>query len=124
MRRHRKIGIERKRGAVENQFVLAADLVEIDQRQSALGHPRHRNRQPHVGLVARVRRAVRHHQDFRTGLGQAFDDVLVVFGFLEPGILADRHADPDAADRHRARGGPAREHALFVEHAVVRQVGP
>src|SRR6185295_19806421 len=44
-------------------------------------------------------------------------------GLLEPYILADRHADADAADGHRAGGGAARKQPLFVEHAVIRQVG-
>ena len=123
LRRDREIGVQRERCAVEHQFVLAADLVEIDQRQPAFGDAGNRDRQPHIVLVARVRRAVGHDQDFRAGLGETFDDVFVFGGFLEPDVLADGHADPDAAHRYRARGGSAREHALFVEHAVIRQVG-
>ena len=122
LRRHREIGIERKRGAVKYKFVLPADLVEIDKRKPALGDPRHRNRQADVVLVARVGRTVRHNENFRAGLGETFDDVLVIFRLFQPGILADRHPDPHAADRHRTRGGPPREHALFIEHAVIRQV--
>ena len=37
-------------------------------------------------------------------------------------LLVDRHADADAADGHRAGHRAAREHTLFVEHAVVGQV--
>ena len=123
LRRHREIGVQRKRGAVEHQFVLSADLVEIDQRQPAFGDPGHRDRQPHIVLVARIRRAVRHHQNFRAGLGETFDDVFVVLGFLQPDVLADRHPDPDAADGDGTGGRTAREQPLFVEHAVIRQVG-
>ena len=47
---------------------------------------------------------------------QAFDDVGA------PDVLADRHAEAHAAEVDRPRHGPGREHALFVEHAVVRQV--
>ena len=47
-----QIGIEHERGAVEHQLVLPADLIEIDQRQPALGDARHRDRQPHIALVA------------------------------------------------------------------------
>ena len=122
LRRDRKIGVQRERGAVEHQFVLAADLVEIDQRRPAFGDAGHRDRQPQIVLVARIGRAVRHHQDFGAGFGEALDDVLVVLGLFQPDVLADRHADADAADRHRARSGSAREQALFVEHAVIRQV--
>ena len=49
-------------------------------------------------------------------LGQALDDVRT------PDVLADRHAEANAAKVDRARHRPWREHALFVEHAVVRQV--
>ena len=122
MRGDGQIGVERERGAVEHQFILPADLVQINQRQPALGDAGNRDRKPEIVLVARVRRAVRHHQDFRAGLGEALDDVLVVLGFFEPDVLADRHADAHALHRHRARRGPAREQALFVEHAVVRQI--
>ena len=72
-----KIGVERKRSAVEHQFVLPADLVQIHHRQPALGHARHRDRQPQIVLVARVGRAVRNHQNFRACLGEALDDVFV-----------------------------------------------
>ncbi len=122
LRRDRKIGVERERRAVEHQFVLSADLVEIDQRQAALGDASDRDRQPEIVLVARVGRAVRHHQNFRAGLGEAFDDVFVFLGLFEPDVLADGNADPDALDRHRTRGGTAREQAFFVEHAVIRQI--
>lgn len=71
------IGIQRERRAVEDQLVLAANLVQIDQRQPALGDPRHHDGQPEIGLVAGIGRAVRHHQDFGAGLGETFDDVLV-----------------------------------------------
>ena len=122
LRRDRQIAVEGKRGAVEDELVLAADLVEIDERQSAFGDACDRNRQPDVGLVARVRRAVRNQQNFGAGLGEALDDVLVILGFFQPDVLADRHTDADAFDRHRPRGRPAREQALLVEHAVIRQI--
>ena len=102
----RKIGVERERRAVEHQFVLAADLVEIDQRQPALGDAGDRDRQPQIVLVARIGRAVRHDQDFRAGLGEAFDDVFVFFGFLQPDVLADGNADPDALTVTGPAAGP------------------
>jgi hypothetical protein len=77
LRRDRKIGVERERRAVEHQFVLPADLVEINQRQAALGDAGDRDRQPEIVFVARIGRAVRHHQNFRAGLGETFHDVLV-----------------------------------------------
>ena len=108
-----------ERGAVEHQLVLPADLVDVDQRQAALGDARDRDVEPHVVLVAPVGRAVRHDQDLGAGLGQALDHVL---GRPTPDVLADRDADPHAAEIDRAGHRPRREHALLVEHAVVRQI--
>ena len=122
LRRHREIGVQRKRRAVEHQFVLPADLIEINQRQPAFGDPRNHDRQPQIAFFSRVRRAIRHHQNFSAGLCETFDDVFVIRRFLQPDVLADRYAHPDAAHGHRAGGGAAREQALFVEHAVVRKV--
>ena len=123
LRRHRQVGIEGERGAVEYEFVLAADFVEVNQRQPAFGHARHRDRQPQIVLVARVRRAVRHDQDFRAGFRETFDDVFVFRRLLKPDVLANGNANPDAADGHRSGGGAARKQALFIEDAVVRQIG-
>ena len=81
LRRDRKIGVERERRTIEHQFVLSADLVEIDQRQAALGNTGNCDRQPQIVLVARIGRAVRHHQNFSAGLGEALDDVLVFLDF-------------------------------------------
>ncbi|MGY4332076.1 hypothetical protein ACVWWG_006493 [Bradyrhizobium sp. LB7.2] len=122
LRRERKIAVEREGSTVKHQLVLAANLVEIDQRQTALGDARDRNRQTHVGLVAGVGRAVRHQNDLDAGLGQRLDHVLVILGLFQPDVLADRHTDPNAAHGHRPRGGAARKQPLLVEHAVIRQV--
>ena len=122
LRRQRTVAVQRERSAVEHQFILAAELVEVDQRQAALGDARHRDVDAHVVLVARVRRAVRHDEDFRAGLAQALDHVLVGGGLVDPDVLADRHADAHALERHGAGRLSGHEHPLLVEHAVVRQV--
>ena len=122
LERERTIGIQTKRRAVEHQFVLTADLIEIDQRQTAFGNARDGDRQTHVVLLARVRRTVRHDQNFGAGLGQALDDVLVFFRLFHPCVFTDGDANPHAADRYRSCCRPARKHALFVEYAVVRKV--
>ena len=67
-------------------------------------------------LAAPVGRAVGHQQDFGAGLGEALDDLLA------PDVLADRHAKPHAAKRNGPRQGTGREHALFIEHAIVGQI--
>ncbi len=42
--------------------------------------------------------------------------------FRSPDVLADRHADPDAAKGDRPRRRPGAEHALLVKHPVIRQI--
>ena len=116
LERQRTIGVQTERNAVEHQFVLAADLVDVDGRQPLLGDARHRDVEPHVALLPPIGRAVRHHQQFGAGLGQALDD------FRAPDVLADRQPQAHAAEIHRPRHRPRREHALLVEHAVVRQI--
>ena len=104
--RERAVGVQRERGAVEHQFVLAADLVDVDQRQAA-SRPRARPRPSCARRPCRaVGRAVRHDQDFGAGLVQALDAPR-----LEPDVLADRHADADAANRIGPGSGPARTRA-------------
>jgi hypothetical protein len=116
------IGIEHKRGAVEHQLILAADLVAVDQRQPGLGDPRDREVHAHVLLVGLERRAVRHDQDLGAGFLQALRDV------LGPHVLADHTADANLIaaagqrERHRTGNRAGREDPLLVEHAVVRQV--
>ena len=70
--------MQAERRAVEHELVLAADLVDVDQRQVALGDARDRDVEADVVLVAPVGRAVRHDQQFGAGLGQASRPRLVV----------------------------------------------
>jgi hypothetical protein len=41
---------------------------------------------------------------------------------IEPGVLADRHAEPHASAIERAGHRAGVEHALFVEHRIVGQM--
>src|SRR5438034_881729 len=50
----RAIAVQGKRGAVEHELVLPADLVDIDQRHAALGHPRHRDVETELVLVTGI----------------------------------------------------------------------
>ena len=112
----RAVGAQHERAAVVDHLVLAADLVEIDERQAAFDHAIDAELHAHVGLADLVGRAVGHQQDLAAGLGDAFDDV------GRPHVLADRHADAHALEDQRPRHRARREDALVVEHAVVRQV--
>ena len=112
----RPVAVQRERRALEHQFVLAADLVEIDQRQPAFDDARHRDALANGELVAFVRGGVGDQQDFAAGLEDAFDRVGA------PDVLADRHADPHAAKDDRPRRGPRRKHPLLVKNAVIGQI--
>ena len=116
MRRKRPVAVQRERRALEHQFVLAADLVEVDQRQPAFHDARHRDALANGELVAFVGRGVGDQQDFAAGLEDAFDRVGA------PDVLADRHADAHAAKDDRPRRRPRREHALLVKNAIIGQI--
>ena len=105
-----------ERRSVEDQFILTADLIEINERQAAFRHARDGNVDAAVGLWPIERRSVRRNDNFGACLGKCFDDL------GGPDVFADRHADADAAHVQRTRHRPDRENALFVEDAVVRQI--
>ena len=121
LERQRAVGVQPERGAVEDELVLAADLVDIDDRQVAFGHARDRDVEPDIVLVAPIGRAVGHHQKLRAGLRQRLDDILVVAP-VGPDVFADRNPEAHAAKVDRAGRRPRSKHATLVEHAIVRQV--
>ena len=110
------LGIEDERGAVEDQFVLAADQIDVDQRQPALGSARPRQALADLALVELERRAVEHDQQIGAVFGEVAGDV------RRPHVLADHHAQAQIAERHRLGQRAGAEHPLLVEHAVVRQI--
>jgi hypothetical protein len=112
----RTVGIQDEGGAIEDEFVLPAYLVQIDHRQPGLGHARDDEVEAHVVLVALEGRAVGNEQDFSTCLRQC------LAGLIGPDILADRNAEPHTLEGDGPGGGAGVEHALLVEHAVIRQV--
>jgi hypothetical protein len=111
------VGIEGKRRAVEDEFVLAAKLVGVEDRQVAFDHLADDHLVADVDLAAIIGRTVRHQQHFRAAFGQRLADAEIA-----PDILADRNAEPDAAKIDRARHRTLVENALLVELAVIGQV--
>ena len=111
-----RIGIETEGRTIKDQFILPADLVQIDERQAAFGHTRHSDIEAGIALVTLVGRAIRHQEDFRAGLSETFDD------FRSPDILADRQTDAEAAQHHRPRQRALIEDTLFIENAIIRQI--
>ncbi len=108
--------VHRKRGAVEHKLVLAADLIDIKKRQPRLGHARNGHLLALRALFQSEGRAVRHDKDFSAALGEEFGDSVL------PDILADRDAKPYPVEIDRLRHWAGGEDALFVEHAVIRQI--
>ena len=106
--------VDDERTAVEHQFVLAADQIDVNEGQAAFTDPGDGEIEPLVGLVGLERRAVDDDHDFRRRFRQAFGDV------LGPHILAHHDAQADAAERHRSRHRPGLKHAFLIKHAVIR----
>ena len=107
LQRERAVGIEHEGGAVEDQLVLAADLVEIDERQAGLGDARDGELEADV-IACRARRASRWA---RAGVSAPVSARRLA-DLLGPDVLADRHAEPHAAEARSApAAGPARRRA-------------
>ena len=94
--------VEHHRRAVEDELVLAADEVHVDDRDRRVGGARREHRL----ALAEPARVVRRRVDV--------DDELGAAGGLgedragrAPRVLADRDADPHAADRRTAGRRPA-----------------
>ena len=102
--------------AVEDQLVLAADAIHIDDREPGLARPRVDLRAAQAVLSRVIRRAVRDQQHLRAGRLRARG------GLGEPDVLADDDAEADAIDVEHARVAARLEVPLLVEHRVVWQV--
>ena len=110
------VGAEHEGGAVEDQLVLPAHLVGVDQRQAGLTDERDGSVEAGVPLVALEGRAVDRDHD----LGARFGEALGHLG--KPKILAHHGAEAHAAKRDRPRQPGAGEHPLLVEDAVIGQL--
>src|SRR5262249_10168077 len=110
------VGIEHEGRAVEHELVLTADLIDVSEREFALGDARLGDSVTNLLLIDPVRRAVRYDQK----LGPLPSERPAYLP--GPDVLADGRAElhPAEVDRlgHRACG----EHPLLVEHAVIRQI--
>src|SRR4029453_10110853 len=116
MARKRAVTVDDKRSAIEHELVLAADLIDVDQRNSRIDHALARQRQALVEFPHFERRAVRNQEQLRAEPAKVRRDQ------REPDVLADRKADGRTAKDRRLRQRTWREHALLVEDAVVWQL--
>ena len=113
------LGVEGERAAVEDELVLAADLVDVDQRRVGVGgaggqHPLAVGR-----LAAVVRRGVDVDRQLGAAVGLHGERTVGA-----PHVLADADADLDAADLvqlERIGLVAGREVAGLVEDGVVGQ---
>ncbi len=116
LKRQHAAGVQPETRPVEDLVILAANQIEVDERQAGLDHAGHHQPHAHIHLAPRMRRAIGDKQHLGPGLGQRLGHVRV------PGILADRGADPQRPDLERPRHRAGCKDALFVEHIGVRQV--
>src|SRR5205823_1537545 len=112
----RAIAVQSKRCTVEHQLILPAHLVYIEDRQVAFRYTCDRDIEPHGLLVAPIRRAIRHEQQFCPGLAQALNDI------GSPDILTNRNAEANSTKTDWARQRTRGEDALFIKDAIVRQI--
>ena len=80
------------------------------------GHARLGDAVTHILLVDPIGRAVGHDQQLGARLLQRLAHLLA------PNVLADRNAEPDAAEVDRRRHRARCEHPLLVEHAIIREI--
>jgi hypothetical protein len=102
--------------AVKDEFVLPAELIDINQRQASLDDPRDRHLHTLLGLVAPKRRAVWANDEFRACFYEALDNIGL------PQVLADRQAKTHTAELHRPGHGPWLEDTQLIEDTVIRQL--
>ena len=120
-------GVQRERVAVEDELVVAADLVQVDERPPMLDGllPDHVTAQRGLAHRERARRDVDEQVDAG---GREIRNRIARIQLprperrVVPDFLADRHTETHALERHRrssARAGL--EVAVFVEDVVRRQ---
>ena len=110
------VGVEDEGGTVEDELVLPAHLVRVNQRQLGLADAGDGAVETDVALVALEGRAVDRDHDLGTRFREAFGDL------GEPHVLADHGAEADAAKRDRPRQACACEHPHLVEDPVVGEL--
>jgi hypothetical protein len=114
----RLVGLKANARAVEDEFVLAAELVGEEQRQAGLDDLA--SAPPDGGY--RPCRDNRASRSARAGFPPRFPPESRRRQGHVPDVLADRNAQADAAEIHRTGHRALVEDALFVELTVIRQI--
>ena len=115
--RHLAVRGDQHRVAVEDEFVLPTDGVDVQDRGAGLGGPATQQRQPDVVLVPLVRRTVDVEDEPDPDPSGDRERTAVL-----PQVLADGQRDIDAAMSDDHELGARDEVAPLVEHPVVGQV--
>ena len=112
----RAVGIDHEAATVEDQVVLTADLIQVDDRGVDFGGTTLGELETGVGLAFLIRRAVDGEQQVDVLGGQVGHRATIL-----PDVLADGHADGGTihVEGHGTVAGG--EDTEFVEHAVVGQ---
>ncbi len=110
------LAVDHKRSPVEDELVLATDLVDVRECPAGLARSRPGKLEPRRELSRFERRAVRHEEELRTSPRQMSRDG------RRPYVFAHGHADRDAPKIYRVGHRSGRKHALLVEDTVVRQI--
>ena len=110
------VGVDDEAAAVEDEVVLAADLVDVDHRRVDLARATRAQVEPRVRLALLVRRAVDGQQQVDAHVSEFGDGAAVL-----PDVLADSDADARAVDVEHDGALAGREDAELVEDAVVGQ---
>ena len=118
--------VERAAPAVEHQVVVAAELVDVDERHAVLA--RHAAEHLLAPLVLAGRERRRRQVDDRLGAGadQLLDRIVVIAAPLPevaivPDVFADADAEPPSGDLEDLRAVERLEVPVLVEDVVGRQ---
>ena len=103
--------------AIEHELVLAADLVDVTYGDGVVCGARGQHVLPHGVLAHGVGRGVEVDRNLRPGQSLRLQRIAGI-----PDVFADADADEGAADAVDLVTLALLEVAVFIEHAVVRQV--
>src|SRR4029077_11993463 len=103
------VRVDDEGSAVKDELVLAADLVDVDERNAGFTHARAHQRHAAIDLAALERRAVRDEKQLRPLAGKMTCDS------WEPDVLANGNPDTNSFELDDVGQRARLEDALLVE---------
>ena len=110
------LGVQGKRAALKNHFVLATHQMCINQRQAAIGHTLAHALLALWAFTGMKRRGVQHRQHLRPSVTRQAGRL------VEPGVFANEQTHPHAFDLEHAHPVAGCEIAALVKHLVIGQL--